>query len=107
MEQKRSHASYDAFAEQFISVMSQHWPEILQMVNSQSPRVASLLCVATPAGLKRMNGVWRIRVLTKYAMQQEKLHQPRDNEIVAQAIRLWAHSAAQLKLPRVTVDFES
>ncbi len=34
------------------------------------------------------------------------LQQPRDNEIVAQAIRTWARAAAQLNLPRVTVDFE-
>lgn len=53
-----------------------------------------------------MNGIWRIQVMTRRVVQHDKLRQPRDNEIVAQAIRLWAHSAAQLKLPRVTVDFE-
>jgi len=37
---------------------------------------------------------------------REKLRQPGDNEIVAAAVRLWAHSAAQLKLPRVTIEFE-
>jgi hypothetical protein len=86
--------------------MYEHWSDILLIINRQSPRIASLLRVATPAGLKRMNGVWRIQVTTRRVVQYEKLHQPRDNEVVAQAIRLWAHSAAQLKLPRVTVDFE-
>jgi hypothetical protein len=86
--------------------MYEHWSDILQIINRQSPRVASLLRVATPSGLKRMNGIWRIQVMTRRVVQHDKLRQPRDNEIVAQAIRLWAHSAAQLKLPRVTVDFE-
>lgn len=106
MEQKKPHARYDEFAEQFTTVMHDHWADILQMINRQSPRVAALLRVATPGTLKRTNGLWRVQVLTKRVIQHEKLHQPRDNEIVAQAIRLWAHSAAQLKLPRVTVDFE-
>lgn len=106
MEQKKPHARYDEFAEQFTSVMHIHWSDILQIINRQSPRLASLLRVATPSGLKRTNGTWRIRVMTKRVVQHDKLHQPRDNEIVAQAIRLWAHSAAQLKLPRVMVDFE-
>jgi hypothetical protein len=106
VEQKKPHARYDEFAEQFTSVMYEHWSDILQIINRQSPRVALLLRVATPSGLKRMNGVWHIQVMTKRVVQHDKLHQPRDNEIVAQAIRLWAHSAAQLKLPRVTVDFD-
>jgi hypothetical protein len=84
----------------------EHWSDILQIINRQSPRVAALLRVATPSGLKRENGTWRIKLLIKRVVQQDKLRQPRDNEIVAQAIRLWAHSAAQLKLPRVTVEFE-
>jgi hypothetical protein len=106
VEQPKPHARYDEFAEQFTSVLYEHWSDILQIVNRQSPRVASLLRVATPSGLKRTNGVWCIQILTKRVGQLEKLHQPHDNEIVAQAIRLWAHSAAQLKLPRVTINFE-
>lgn len=106
MAQQKPHARYDEFAEQFTSVMHEHWSDILQIISRQSPRVASLLQVATPSGLKRMNGVWRIQVMTKRVAQHEKLHPPRDNEIVAQAIRLYFHHAAQLKLPRVTVDFE-
>ena len=106
MEQQKPHARYDEFAQQFTSVMYEHWSDILQVINRQSPRVASLLRVATPAGLKRTNGIWRVQVMTKRVMQPDKLHQPRDNEIVGQAIRLWAHSAAQLKLPRIAVDFE-
>src|ERR671922_627871 len=100
VEQQKPHARYDEFAEQFTSVMYTHWSDILQLINRQSPRVASLLRVATPSGLKRRNGVWYIQVMTRRVVQHDKLHQPRDNEIVAQAIRLWAHSAAQLKLPR-------
>ncbi len=106
MEQKQPRARNDEFSEQFLSLMYEHWSDILLIINRQSPRVASLLRVATPAGLKRMNGVWRVQVTTRRFVQHDKLHQPRDNEIVAQAIRLWAHSAAQLRLPRVTVEFE-
>ncbi len=106
MEQKKPRAQSDEFAEQFTSVMHEHWSDILQIVSRQSPRVASLLRVAAPSGLKRTNGVWHIQVMARRIIQYDKLHQPRDNEIVAQAIRLWAHSAARLKLPRVTVDFE-
>lgn len=105
MEQK-PRARYDEFAEQFTSVMHDHWADILQIVNRQSPRVAALLRVATPSSLKRMNGNWHIQVVIRRVVQHDKLHQPKDNEIVAQAIRLWAHTAAQLKLPRVIVSFE-
>jgi hypothetical protein len=104
--EQKPRARYDEFAEQFTSVLYEHWSDILQIINRQSPRVAALLRVATPSGLKRENGTWRIKLLIKRVVQQDKLRQPRDNEIVAQAIRLWAHSAAQLKLPRVTVEFE-
>jgi hypothetical protein len=106
VEQKKPHARYDEFAEQFTSVMLAHWPDILQIINRQSPRVATLLRVATPTGLKRINGIWRIQIVTKRVVLREKLRQPGDNEIVAAAVRLWAHSAAQLKLPRVTIEFE-
>ena len=105
MEQK-PRARYDEFAEQFTAVMHDHWADILQIVNRQSPRVATLLRVATPSSLKRMNGNWHIQVVIRRVVQHDKLHQPKDNEIVAQAIRLWAHTAAQLKLPRVIVSFE-
>jgi hypothetical protein len=104
--EQKPRARYDEFAEQFTSVLYEHWSDILQIINRQSPRVAALLRVATPSGLKRENGTWRVKLLIKRVVQQDKLRQPRDNEIVAQAIRLWAHSAAQLKLPRVTVEFE-
>jgi hypothetical protein len=105
MEQK-PRARYDEFAEQFTAVMHDHWADILQIVNRQSPRVAALLRVATPSSLKRMNGNWHIQVVIRRVVQHDKLRQPKDNEIVAQAIRLWAHTAAQLKLPRVIVSFE-
>ena|ERR1700694_59393 len=105
MEQK-PRARYDEFAEQFTSVLYENWSDILSVINRQSPRVAALLGVATPSGMKRANGIWHIRVMIKRVVQRDKLYQPRDNEIVAQAIRLWAHSAGQLKLPRVTVEFE-
>ena len=106
MEQRRSGPRHDDFAGQFTSVMLDHWSDILQILSRQSPRVATLLRAAMPVSLKRMNGMWRIQVMIRRAVLYEKLHHPRDNEIVSQAIRLWAHSAAQLKLPRVTVDFE-
>jgi hypothetical protein len=104
--EQKPRARYDEFADQFTSVMHEHWPDILQIINRQSPRIAALLRVANPSGLQRMDGVWHIQVMTKRVVQRDKLQQPRDNEIVAQAIRTWAHAAAQLKLPRVTVDFE-
>jgi hypothetical protein len=99
-------ARYDEFAEQFTCVLHEHWPDILQVINRQSPRIAALLRVATPCGMKRVNGGWQIQVMARRVVQRDKLRQPRDNEIVAQAIRLWAHSVAQLKLPRVTVNFD-
>ncbi|HBE27186.1 MAG TPA: hypothetical protein DDW33_16045 [Ktedonobacter sp.] len=86
--------------------MYEHWSDILQIINRQSPRVAALLRAATPSGLKRVNGIWYVQVMIKRVVQSDKLHQPRDNEIVAQAIRLWAHTEAKLKLPRVIVSFE-
>ena len=107
MEQQKPHARYDEFSEQFTSVMHEHWSDILQVINRQSPRVAALLRVAIPAGLQRTNGVWRVQVMTKRVVQHDKLQQPRDNEIVAQAIRLFFHHKAQLKLPRITVEFDS
>lgn len=106
MEQETSHTRYDEFAEQFTALMYKHWSDILLIVNCQSPRIASLLRLATPASLKRMNGIWRIQVITKPAVQHGKLRHPRDNEIVAQAIRLYYHRTAELKLPRISVEFE-
>ncbi|MGH2482001.1 MAG: hypothetical protein ACRDHW_20320 [Ktedonobacteraceae bacterium] len=105
MEQK-PRARYDEFAEQFTSIMYEHWSDILQIIQRQSPRVAALLRVATPMSLRRANGTWHIQVMINLVVQPDKLRQPRDNEIVAQAIRLWAHTAGQLKLPRVNVTFE-
>ena len=101
------HARYDEFADQFTSVLHDNWSDILQVINNQSPRIAALLKVVTPSGLKRVNGGWQIQVMTRRVVQRDKLRQPRDNEVVAQAIRSWAHRAAQLKLPRVTVNFEN
>ena len=106
MEQDTSRARYDEFSEQFTSVLYEHWSDILLIINRQSPRVAALLRVATPAGLKRINGVWRIQIMTRRVVQHDKLHQPRDNEIVAQAIRLYYHQVAQFKLPKIIVEFE-
>ncbi len=99
-------AGHDEFAAQFTSVLYENWSEILQVINRQSPRIAVLLRVAAPSGLKRINGGWHIQVMTRRVVQRDKLREPRDNEIVAQAIRAWARTAAQLKLPRVTVNFE-
>ena len=106
MEQQAPRARYDEFAEQFTTVLHDNWSDILLIINRQSPRIATLLKVATPSGLKRINGNWHIQVMIKRVVQRDKLRQPRDNEVVAQAIRAWAHAAAQLKLPRVTVIFE-
>jgi hypothetical protein len=106
MEQETSHTRYDEFAEQFTSLMHEHWSDILLIVNRQSPRIAALLRLATPASLKRMNGIWRIQIVTKPTAQQDKLRHPRDNEIVAQAIRLYYHRTAELKLPRIVIEFE-
>ena len=100
-------ARNDEFADQFTSILHEHWSDVLQIVNNQSPRIAALLKVAVPSGLKRVNGGWHIQVLTTRVVQRDKLREPRDNEVVAQAIRAWAHRAAQLKLPRVTVNFEN
>lgn len=104
--EQKPHAHYDEFAEQFTCVLHEHWSDILQVVNRQSPRIAALLRVATPSGLQRVDGVWRIHVMAGRVAQRDKLHQPRDNEIVAQGIRAYFNQAAQLKLPRVTVEFE-
>lgn len=106
MEQETSHTRYDEFAVQFTSLMHRHWSDILLIINRQSPRIASLLRLATPASLKRMNGMWRVQVITKPIGQNDKLRHPRDNEIVAQAIRLYYHRTAELKLPRIIVEFE-
>ncbi len=100
-------ARRDEFAEQFTSVLYENWSEILQVINRQSPRIATLLHAATPAGMKRINGGWHIQVMIERVVQRDRLRQPRDNEIVAQAIRTWAHAAAQLKLPHVTINFEA
>ncbi len=105
MEQK-SRARHDSFAEQFTFVLHEHWSDILQVAHRHSPRVATLFQAATPSGLKRVDGGWQIQVTAKRVTPREKLSQPRDNEVLAQAIRAWAHSTAQLKLPRITVNLE-
>ncbi len=103
MEQRKPHTRSEAFAEQFTSVLYEHWSDILLFVHRQSPRLASLLRTVPSIDFMRMAGTWHIHIQT---LRIDKLHQPRDNEIVAQAIRLWAHSAAHLKLPFVSVEFE-
>lgn len=107
MTYRKSHARYDEFTEQFLKVLHEHWDDILVFVKRRSPRVASLLQLATPCGLKRSNGTWQVQVLTRRETPSTRFRQPTDNEIVSQAIRLWAHSVAQLNLPCVTVDFIS
>ena len=99
-------ARYDEFAEQFTCVLHEHWPDILQVINRQSPRIAALLRVATPCGMKRVNGGWQIQVMARRVVQRDKLRQPRDNEIVAQAIRQYYYHAAGFDLPRIVVYFE-
>jgi hypothetical protein len=94
------------FAEQFTAVLYDHWSEIIHVLNRQSPRLAALLRVSSPAGIKRTREGWQIQVVIKRIAQPEKLRQPRDNEIVAHAIRSWARLAAQFDLPHVTVNFE-
>lgn len=105
MEQKQQRIHYDEFSEQFVSILVEQWPDVLLIINRQSPRLASLLRVGLPTSLKRMNGAWRIQIMTRRLSQREGLQSPRDNEIVAQAIRLWAHTAAQLRLPRISIEF--
>jgi hypothetical protein len=95
----------EEFTEQFTLVLGEHWPEVIQVLNQQSPRIASLLSVSCPSGMKRINGGWLIQVATRGVAHPEKLRQPRDNEIVAHAIRSWARSTAQFSLPYVTVSF--
>lgn len=107
MEQKKPRTHHDEFAEQFTSLMLEQWTDILFIASQQSPRVASLLRLAAPVGLQRGNGTWRVRVSVERVEAREKLRQPRDNEILAQAIRLYYHREAQLKLPRISVAFEA
>ena len=104
--ERKPRARYDEFTDQFTSIIYEHWSDILQIINRQSPRVAALLRVATPSGLIRVDGIWHVQVMIKRVVQPDKLRQPHDNEIVAQAIWLWAHTEAKLKLPRVIVSFE-
>src|SRR5437879_12762681 len=86
MEQK-PRARYDEFADQFTSVMYEHWSDIVQIIQRQSPRVAALLRVATTSGLKRVNGACNVQVMIKSVLQHHKLHQPRDNAIVTLTTR--------------------
>ena len=107
MTYRKSHARYDEFTEQFLKVLHRHWDDILLFVKRQSSRVASLLQLATPCSVKRTNGTWYVQVLVKRETPTTRLRSPRDNEVVSQAIRLWAHTVAQLTLPCVTVKFIS
>ena len=96
----------EEFTEQFTAFLGEHWPEIIQVIKRQSPRIAALLQVSRPSGMKRMNGGWHVQVMTRKVAQPERLRHPRDSEIVAHAIRSWARSTAQLNLPHITVNFE-
>lgn len=93
----------DAFADQLISALTQHWSEILHIISPTSARIVMILQGRCPSSLKRVNGVWHIQIGVE---AQSKLRQPRDNEIVAQAIREWARGKAHLELPHVTITFE-
>ncbi|MGH2510496.1 MAG: hypothetical protein ACRDHZ_24235 [Ktedonobacteraceae bacterium] len=95
------------FTEQFTAILYEYWSDIIRVLNRQSPRLAAILRISSPAGMKRIKGGWQIQVVIGKVAQPEKLRQPRDNEIVAHAIRSWARSAAQFDLPPVTVKFET
>jgi len=97
----------EEFTEQFTALLCEHWSEIIQVLKRQSPRIAALLQVARPSGMKRVNGGWLIQIMTRKVAQPERLRQPRDSEIVAHAIRSWARSVAQLNLPHIIVSFEA
>lgn len=97
----------EEFTEQFTALLCEHWPAILQVLKRQSPRIAALLQVSHPSGMKRVNGGWQIQVMTRRMAQPERLRQPRDSEIVAHAIRTWARSVARLNLPHLIVIFEA
>jgi hypothetical protein len=99
------HVGTEEFTERFTLVLTERWSEVIQVLYQQSPRIASLLSASSPSGMKRFNGGWQVQVLTCSLVQPERLRQPRDNEIVAHAIRSWARSVAQLNLPYVTVCF--
>jgi hypothetical protein len=103
VEQRKPHTHSELFAEQFMWLLGEHWSEIVLFIHRQSPRLASILHNASPGALLRVDGTWHIHIQTGWS---DRLRRPRDNEIVAQAIRLWAHSAARLKLPFVIVDFD-
>jgi hypothetical protein len=96
----------EAFTEQFTVVLYEHWIEIIDVLNRQSPRLAALLRGSRPVGMKRTYGGWLIMIMTRRVEQPDKLRQPRDNEVVAHAIRSWARAVASLSLPQITVQFE-
>lgn len=96
----------EEFTEQFTALLCEHWSEILLVLKRQSPRIAALLQVSRPSGMKRVGGGWQIHITTRRIAQPERLRHPRDSDIVAHAIRLWARSAAQLNLPHITVKFD-
>ncbi len=106
MEPQTPRVGTEEFAEQFTLVLYDHWSDIITVLNRQSPRIAALLGVSRPTGMKRIHGGWQIQVVIRRVARPDKLRQPRDNEVVAHAICSWARSAAQLSLPHVTVIFE-
>jgi len=62
-----------------MTIPHQHWSDILQIVNNQSPRCAALLTVAVPSGLKRVTGGCHIQVMTRRVTQRAKLSELREN----------------------------
>src|SRR5260221_4349592 len=98
-------AGNDEFAEQFTSVLYENWSEILQVINRQSPRIAVLLRVAAPSGLKRINGGWHIQVMTRRVVQRDKFREPRANQILGQAVLESGRTPAATEMRRVTVNF--
>src|SRR5258708_4535452 len=99
------HVGTETFTEHFMTVLSAHWSDIMYVLNRQSPRIAALLHLSYPSSMKRLNGGWQIYVVARKPNQPERLRQPRDNEIVAHAIRSLSHSSAQFNLPPVTFHF--
>jgi hypothetical protein len=106
VEQKKPRTRRQGFADHFTGLLHDHWSDILSIISQHSPRLAALLRNALPVGLQRSNNSWRIQILVGREVR-EKLRQTRDNEIVAQAVRLYYHRAAQLKLPHITIEFEA
>jgi hypothetical protein len=99
------HIRTEEFTDQFTVLLSEHWPEIIQVLNQQSPRIASLLNLSSPSGMQRISGGWLVQVKPGRLSHPERLRQPRDNEMVGHAIRSWARTRAHLNLPHITISF--